>query len=121
MSKMLYVQTSGVDTPGRLATPLFMASVARAMDMEAIVFFTIHGATTLKKGVAETLRIKSDSPKTIKDFMDDALAAGAKFMVCAQSMDQADLTAADLIPEVEVVGAATLNDLILEVDAAMFF
>ena len=119
--KMLYIQTSGVESPSRTAAPFFIASTACAMEMEATIVFTINGGTLLKKGVAETITIIPGSKKTVRDFMNEALAAGVNFKVCHQSLEQHELTPADLIEGVDVIGGATLNDLVLEADGVVTF
>ena len=57
MSRILYVQTSGVETPERLYAPFILGTTARAMEVEASIFFMIKGITAMKKGEAETGRI----------------------------------------------------------------
>lgn len=53
--------------------------------------------------------------------MDQALGAGVKMMVCEQSCMLLNLDRGDFVPEAQVVGAATLNDLALDADATMWF
>ena len=50
-----------------------------------------------------------------------AMFAGVKFMACAQSARVFKIDPDDFIPEVQVVGAATLNDQVLEADGTMWF
>ncbi len=57
MARLLYVQTSGTDTPERLYGPLVLGMTARAMDMDADIFFMIKGVTVVKRGEAEKIRI----------------------------------------------------------------
>jgi predicted peroxiredoxin len=47
--KILYVQTSGIDTPERLYAPFILASTAVSMDIEATVYFLIKGITVVKR------------------------------------------------------------------------
>ncbi len=49
--RILYVQTSGVDTPMRLYSPVVLATVAKSMNIEPIVYFLGKGLTVIKKGV----------------------------------------------------------------------
>ena len=74
MSKILYIQTSGLDTPERLYAPFILGMTARAMDVDASIFFMIKGITPLKKGEAE--KIKIGSFPSLWEVMDQALAAG---------------------------------------------
>lgn len=117
--KILYVQTSGIDTPKRLYSPFVLGMTAKAMDIDATIYFLGLGVTVVKKGEAE--KIKEGSFPTVKEVMDQAAAAGVKFLVCEQSTQLLNLDRGDFIEEAKVVGAATLNDLVLDADATMWF
>ncbi len=119
MAKIVYVQTSGVDTPERLYAPFILAMTARAMDIEAVIYFVIKGVTVVKKGEAE--KIKLGNFPSLKEVMEQAIQAGVKMMVCDKSAELLGIEKGNLVEGVKIVGAATLNDLILEADAAMFF
>lgn len=43
MKKILYVQTSGTNTPQRLYSPFILAQTAVAMDIEPILYFLGEG------------------------------------------------------------------------------
>jgi predicted peroxiredoxin len=116
---ILYVQTSGIDSPKLLGSSFVLATTAKAMDIDATIYFLGLGITVVKKGMAETVR-EGDS-LTLKDIMDRAIKAGVQLLVCEQSAQLLRMDRGDLIPEAKVVGAATLNDLVLEVDATMWF
>ena len=117
--RMLYVQTSGVDTPKRLYSPFVLSMTARAMDIDATIYFLGEGITVVKKGEAD--KVREGSFPTVKEVMDQAIAAGVKLMVCERSTQLLDLDRGDFIDEVKVVGAATLNDLVLDADGTMWF
>jgi predicted peroxiredoxin len=117
--KILYVQTSGVDTPKRLYSPFVLGMTAQAMDIDATVYFLGLGITVVKKGTAEGVK-EGDFP-TLREIMDQAIQAGVKLMVCEQSTQLLSLERGDFIPEAEIVGAATLNDLVLDADGTMWF
>src|SRR5512137_2095135 len=119
--KILYVQTSGTDTPERLYAPFILATTARAMDIEATVYFLGKGVTTVMRGNAE--KIKLGSFPTVKQVMDQAAGAGVKMLVCGQSCQMLGLSGApeEFEDPAKVVGAATLNDLVLEYDAVLTF
>jgi len=116
---ILYVQTSGVDTPKRLYSPFVLGMTAKAMDIDATIYFLGLGVTVVKKGEAE--KVKEGNFPTLKEIMDQAAAAGVKFQVCEQSTQLLNLDRGDFIEEAKIVGAATLNDLALEADATMWF
>ncbi len=116
---ILYVQTSGIDSPKRLYAPFVLAMTAQAMDIEATIYFLGLGITVVKKGEADTVR--EGSFPTVKEIMDQAAAAGVKFLVCEQSTQLLNLDRGDFVEEAKIVGAATLNDLALDADATMWF
>lgn len=100
-----------------LGAPIFQASVAAAMEFEVEVICTATAGRLLKKGVAETLRIKEGSPKTVYDFIKDAHEAGVKFYTCSPNLDLFEMTEEDLIPECEgVVGGAYLIEQVMDDD-----
>jgi len=116
--KIVYVVTSGVDTPERLYAPFILATTARAMDLDAVIYFVIKGVTVVKKGEAEKIKI-GEFP-TLKEVMDQALQSGVEMMVCDRSADLLGIDKGDIVEGVKVVGAATLNDLLLDADGTMF-
>jgi len=117
--RILYVQTSGVDTPERTYAPFVLATTAAMMNIDATIYFLIKGVTVVKKGEAE--KIKLGSFPSLKEVMDRATKAGVKSLVCEQSTQLLGLSRGDFIPEAKVVGAATLNDLVLDADAILCF
>jgi predicted peroxiredoxin len=117
--KILYVQTSGLDTPKRLYSPFVLGMTAKAMDMDATIYFLGSGVTVVKKGMAE--KVKEGSLPTVKEIMDQAIAAGVRLLVCEQSCQLLGIERGDFIPEAKIVGAATLNDLVLDADGTMWF
>lgn len=116
---ILYVQTSGIDAPKRLYSPFVLGMTAKAMDIDATIYFLGQGVTVVKKGEAE--KVKEGNFPTVREVMDQALNAGVKLLVCEQSTQLLNLDRGDFIKEAKVVGAATLNDLVLDADAAMWF
>ena len=81
--RILYVQTSGVDTPERLYSPFVLAQTAAAMDLDATIYFLGMGITVVKKGEAEKIQVGA-FPK-LNEIMDQTVKAGVKLMVCEQS------------------------------------
>lgn len=117
--KILYVQMSGVDTPEKTYAPFILATTAVAMDIDATVYFLIKGVTVVKKGEAE--KIKMGAFPSLKEVMDQAIGAGVKLLVCEQSTQLLGIDRGDFIDGAKVVGAATLNDLMLDSDAVLSF
>lgn len=117
--KILYVQTSGVDTPERTYAPFILATTAVAMGMDATIYFLIKGVTIVKQGEAEKIKL-GDFP-SLKEVMDQAVKAGVKLEVCEQSCMLLGLERGDFVDAAKIVGAATLNDRILDADAVLCF
>jgi predicted peroxiredoxin len=117
--RILYVLTSGVDTPKRLYSPFVLGMTAKAMDIDATIYFLGLGVTVVKKGTAET--VKEGNFPTLKEIMDQAVGAGVELLVCEQSCQLLSLDRGDFIPEAKIVGAATLNDLVLDANGTMWF
>ncbi len=119
--KLLIVQTSGIDSPERLPPAFFIAATGAAMNMDATIVFTADGATVLEKKAAEKTCIKKKGAP-VQTFLDQAISAGVKLMVCHQSLDVHDLEPDSLIDEVDdIIGAATLLDLTLDADVVLTF
>jgi len=116
---ILYVQTSGTYDPKRLYSPFVLGMTAKAMDIDATIYFLGEGITVVRKGEAE--KVKEGAFPTLREIMDQAIAAGVKLMVCEQSTQLLNIKRGDFIPEAKIVGAATLNDLVLDADGTMWF
>ncbi|MFW9896959.1 MAG: DsrE family protein [Candidatus Thorarchaeota archaeon] len=114
---MLYVQTS--DDPERQYSPLVLAQTAKAMDLKATVYYLGTGLRILKPGEAE--RIKLGGFPSVKEMIDKTLEMGIDILVCEASKRMLGWEKVDLIPGPKIVGAATLNDLVLDADATQWF
>lgn len=66
--KILYIQTSGVESPERTYAPFILATTAVVMGMDATIYFVIRGVTVVKRGEAE--KIKLGSFPSLKEVMD---------------------------------------------------
>ena len=114
---ILYVQTS--DDPERQYSPLVLAQTAKAMGVDAKVYFLGQGLRVLLPGTAE--KIKLGSFPSVKEMIDKTIASGIEILVCEASKQMFGWEKVDLIPGLKIVGAATLNDLTLESDGTMWF
>lgn len=114
---ILYVQTS--DAPERQYSPLVLAQTAKAMDIEAKVYYLGVGLKILRPGAAE--KIKLGSFPSVSDMIKKTLEMGIEIYVCEASKQMLGWEKVELIPKVKIVGAGTLNDLALEADATMWF
>ncbi len=119
--KVLYVQTHGVDDPGRSATPFFLAASAAAMDCEVAIYFTMYGPQLLQRDVVDKLGPKGDAGQPLRYFIEQATALGVRLLICQPSLDLNDLTIEQLIEGVEMIGGAAFNDLAIEADAVVSF
>jgi hypothetical protein len=117
--KILYVQTSGVDSPERSYAPFILATTAAMMGIDATIYFLIKGVMLVKKGEAEKIRIGSFP--ALSEVMAQAVKAGVKLVVCEQSCGLLGIPRGDFTPQANIVGAATLNDLALSADAILCF
>lgn len=119
--KVLYVQTHGVDDPGRCATPFFLAAAAAAMECEVFIYFTMYGPTLLQKDVVDKIGPKGDRGQPLRFFIEQALGVGVRLLVCQPSLDLNDLTIDELIDDVEMIGGAAFNDLAMRADSVVSF
>ena len=120
-SKILYVQTHGVDDPGRSATPFFLAASAAAMECEVMIYFTMYGPTLLRKDIIDKIGPKGERGQPLRYFIDQATGLGVRLLVCQPSLDLNDLTLDDLIDGVQMIGGAAFNDLAISADAVISF
>jgi predicted peroxiredoxin len=118
--RILYVQTSGTESPERSATVFFLASAAAAMDIEVGIYFTQFGPTLLQRGVPETLQIKKGGAM-LGHFLDQARDLGVRFYVCQPSLDLNNLKVGDLVEGVEMIGGAAFNSMALDADRVICF
>ncbi len=114
---ILYVQTSEV--PERQYSPLVLAQTAKAMDIDAKVYYLGQGLRILKSGEAE--KIKLGTFPSVYEMIIKTLEMGIEIYVCEASKQMLGWEKVALIPGVKVVGAGTLNDLTLDADATMWF
>jgi hypothetical protein len=116
-NSILYVQTS--DDPERQYSPLVLAQTAKAMDVEAKIYYLGQGLRILKPGAAE--KVKLGSFPALSEMIQQILDLGIEILVCEASKQMLGWEKVDLIPGVKIVGAATLNDLALEAKTTMWF
>jgi hypothetical protein len=116
-NSILYVQTS--DDIERQYSPLVLAQSAKAMDIEAKVYYLGQGLRTLKPETAKN--IKLGIFPTIADMIQKTLDMGIEIYVCEASKQMLGWGEVKLVPGLKIVGAATLNDLVLDAGATMWF
>ena len=114
---ILYVQTS--DAPERQYSPLILAQTAKAMGIDAKVYYLGMGLKIMKPGAAED--IKMGSFPSLKEMLDKTMEMGIPILVCEASKQMLGWESVELMEGVKVVGAGTLNDLALDASATMWF
>jgi uncharacterized protein len=120
-TKVLYVQTHGVDDPGRCATPFFLAASAAAMEFEVMIYFTMYGPTLLRKDVIDKIGPKGERGQPLRYFIEQATGLGVRLLVCQPSLDLNDLSLDELIDGVQMIGGAAFNDLAVSANAVISF
>jgi predicted peroxiredoxin len=116
-NSILYVQTS--NAPERQYSPLVLAQSAKAMGIEAAVYYLGMGLTVLRPGEAEKMQLGSFP--SVADMLRKAMEMGITVYVCEASKQMLGWESVELINGVKIVGAATLNDLALDAGATMWF
>lgn len=114
---ILYVQTS--DDPERQYSPLVLAQTARAMDIDAQIYYLGQGLRTLRPETAA--KMKLGTFPSILETIKKTLEMGIPIYACEASKQMLGWEKVDLLPGVKIVGAGTLNDLVLEADATQWF
>jgi predicted peroxiredoxin len=114
---ILYVQTS--DQPERQYSPLVLAQTAKAMDLNPRLYYLGLGLKILKPGAAEKIRLGAFP--SVAEIIKKSLEMGIEIYVCEASKQMLGWEKVELIPGVKIVGAATLNDLVLDASATMWF
>lgn len=111
MTRKLLIVLVNTDprNPEELGAPFYHAAVAAAMDYQVDVVCAATAGKLMRKGVAESIRIKAGHDKTVHDWIRDAHAHGARFWACPANLDLFNMTEADLIPECSgLLGAAKM-------------
>ncbi len=117
MSSILYVQTS--NDPERQYSPLVLAQSAKMMDIDAKVYYLGQALRVLTPEMAASIKIGSFP--CFGDMLRKTLEMGIEVYVCEASKQMLGWKDVELVEGLKIVGAATLNDLVLEADATMWF
>ena len=114
---ILYVQTS--DEPERQYSPLVLAQTAKHMDLKPVIYYLGQGLKILRPGEAE--KIKLGTFPSVGEMLDKTVEMGVEILVCEASKQMLGWDTVELRSGTKIVGAATLNDLVLEADATQWF
>jgi predicted peroxiredoxin/TusA-related sulfurtransferase len=116
----LVVLRSGLNAPGQVRAALMYASLAAAMDQDAVVYCVQEGADVMVKGAADKEPTKPGAP-TIKQRLAEAIEMGVRIEVCEQTALVRNIKAEDLIPEAVLVGGARLIDYAIRARGSLTF
>jgi predicted peroxiredoxin len=116
-NSILYVLTT--DDPEKQYSPLVLAHTAKAMDIQPTVYYLGSALKILMPGIAE--KIKLGNFPSVLEMIQKTLDMGIEILVCEASKQMLGLEKVRLLPGVKIVGAATLNDLVLDAGATMWF
>jgi predicted peroxiredoxin len=115
--KIIFVVTNGEDRKEMLEPPLFLATLAAAIDVEVIMVYSGAAGLLLKKGVADNLVSKPER-KSYIELIRDAKKEGVKIFVCSPVLEYYDIDEQDFIEECDgVVGGMYLITESLEAKA----
>lgn len=116
----LVVLRSGLDAPGQVRAALMYASLAAAMDQDAVVYCVQQGADVMVKGAADKEKTKPGAP-TINQRLAEAIDMGVRIEVCEQTALVRNIKAEELIPEATLVGGARLIDYAIRARGSLTF
>lgn len=106
--KILIVATCGPELPQRTPAPFLFAQHAAAQGHQTGICFVLQAPLLLKRDLIGTVRAKEGS-RTMREWVDETLAAGVTFYVCDAALQLCGMTPDDLIEEVEnLVGPSFL-------------
>jgi predicted peroxiredoxin len=89
------------------------------MELNAKVYYLGQGLRVLLPGEPE--KIKLGNFPSLQEMIDKTIEMGIEVLVCEASKQMLGWEKVELIPGVKIVGAATLNDLVLDSGATMWF
>ncbi|WJW76756.1 peroxiredoxin [Thiohalobacter sp. IOR34] len=114
---IVMANTDPADAVG-VATVLFQAGIAAAMEYEVELILTGRAARLACRGVAAALEVPGSDGSNAYDYLCDALQAGAVLKVCTTALEQCGDS---LLEEVsETVGAAYLISEAMNEDTVTF-
>lgn len=106
--RVLIVATCGPELAQRAPAPFLFAQHAAAQGHQVSICFVLQAPLLLKADLVDTIRAK-DGGRTMREWIDETLAAGVAFFVCDAALQLCDMTPDDLIDEVEnLVGPSFL-------------
>ena len=89
------------------------------MNVNAKVYYLGQGLRVLRPGEPEKIKL-GDFP-SLAEMIQKTLDSGVEILVCESSKQMLGWEKVELIKGVKIVGAATLNDLVLDATGTMWF
>lgn len=114
---LLYIQTS--DDYERQYSPLILAQTAVAMDIGAKIYYLGQGLRILKGDTAK--KIQAGSFDTVYNELQKCIKMGVEVYVCEASKQIMGWDKVEFPKGLKIVGAGTLNDLVLKSAGTMWF
>lgn len=118
--KFLVLLYSGLNDPPRAKSALMFASLSAAFDFETTVYCVQDGADVVLEGGLAGERAAPGLP-TIKQRLEEAIAAGVKLQLCEQTARNKKIEPEDLIEQAEIVSGALLIDHTVGSDGVLCF
>lgn len=106
--KITYIITYGNDNAEKATLPFMLANVAMTMDITPVVVLQSEGVMLAVKGYAENVKFKEGI--SLKQLIDNYLAAGNNLLLCGPCFEKRNLTEKDLLDGAIIVGAARVTE-----------
>jgi predicted peroxiredoxin len=120
MAQMYLVGQWGPEAAERCFGPFVTGTTAQAQDVQTNIFLMMDAVYLMTKGAAE--KVKAPGFPPLEDLIDAFLEAGGKIQVCSNSVEFRGIKQEDLRdPRIEIAGAATMVDDVLNHEKTMFF
>ena len=111
--QLMFIVTAAEEKPDHCTIPFVLANAAFAMDAQAHIVLQATAVYLAMKGYARHVHAGGLPP--LSELLDAYIEAGGKLLVCSPCIQARMIAPEDLIEGAEVVAAATLIDLMLEV------
>ncbi len=102
--KMAYLVTVAPGDSARMETMLGYALAGRALGYETLIFYALDSALITKRSILDKAEPK------VKERIIEALKEGVRIAVCSASAKTFNITSADVVPGVEIIGIAAFYD-----------
>jgi len=99
-----FVAIVSSDEPQRIFPAFILALGARALDMDAVLFFTMSGLRGLVKGEAEKIELAGNS---LAGMLQQAQELEVRLLACSTALEAMGISADSLVEGTEIVGVAT--------------